>query len=898
MLQKSIKCCFAVPFARLTLFNTMLVNSLFRFLLCFAVLAATPLSAQITDDFSDGDFTTNPIWQGATANFIVNAAGELQLKAPAAGNSMLAVQGNIADSSIWNLLFRLEFAPSTSNLLRIYLLADQADLLTANGYYLEIGENGSADAFRLFRQDVGVGTLLATGTAGLVGAEPVSLRLQMKRSPSGTWTLSAGPPGGTLQTEFAVVDPTYTGGMDRFFGVYCLYSATRTDKFFFDNLAIIPDLPDTKAPTLIAATVVDPLHLTVVFDEKLDSISAVNPANYSINGGVGQPTSVALLGDKQSVTLTLGNALNTGSYTLQSNLVADLAGNLSAAQTTDFQYIKIETAGEFDILINEVMADPSPSKGLPEVEWIELFNRSNKVIDLGKLRIDDGGTPQPIPTYLLEPAQYVVLATPLAILSLTPSVANVLAVPSFPSLNNDGDLLQLSDQAGTYINRVNYKIDWHKGLAQQEGGYTLERINPNAPCIEAVNWSSSAALIGGTPGAPNSILNTDPDVIAPKLLTAFAQDANTLILTFSEGLDRVKAGNPAAYTLDPSRTISSATVNVNGRNLVTLTLLEPLLSGNVYALTVGSTVEDCSGNMVEMSDIVLVGLPEKPDFQDIVINEILFNPNPFGSRYVELYNRSKKVFSWENFYLANFYDGLDVVAINLQRLLFPEDYHVFTASPSDIATRFPDNIHPENLIELVGPSYTDKIGNLTLYWVKNGETVVVDSVTYHDDWHNALFSVSEREGVALERIRADAPAQNRTNWTSAAAIVTGGPGTPTLPNSQRLETSTANSNDLIFLEKERFSPDDDGYEDFLNIQYNLPSAGYAATMTIYDSNGIPVKKLARQELIGARGNLRWDGDSDDGSRVRPGLYILYFEVFNPTGTVKKEKKIATLVRKF
>ncbi|MEI6409289.1 MAG: lamin tail domain-containing protein [Bacteroidota bacterium] len=876
----------------------MPVKSLFRFLLFCAVFSAAPLSAQITDDFSDGNFTANPAWQGATANFIVNTAGELQLKAPAAGNSTLAVQGNITDSSIWNLRFRMEFAPSASNLLRIYLLADQADLLTANGYYLEMGENGTADAIRLYRQDAGVGTLLATGTAGLVGTDPVSLKLQVKRSVSGNWTLSAGAPSGSLQTEFSVNDATYKGGVNRFFGVYCLYSATRTDKFFFDDISILPDLPDTQAPKLISASVSDPSHVTVVFDEKLDSLSAVKAASYSINGGVGQPASVSLLSNKQGVLLTLSNALNSGAYTLQTNAIADFVGNVSTTQTTDFQYVKIEVATEFDILINEIMADPSPSKGLPEVEWIELFNRSNKVIDLGKLRIDDGGTPQAIPTYLLQPNQYVVLGTPLAILALAPTVTNVLAVPSFPSLNNDGDLLELSDQSGAYINRVNYKIDWHKDLAHRDGGYTLERINPNTPCIGAANWSSSAALIGGTPGGPNSILNTDPDATAPKLLAAFPQNATTLNLTFSEGLDRIKASNPAAYSLEPSRTISSAVVNADARNMVTLTLLEPLLSGNVYALSVGNMVEDCSGNTVETTDPVLVGLPEKPEFQDIVINEILFNPNPYGARYVEMYNRSKKVFSWENFYLANFYDGSDVVAINLQRLLFPEDYHVFTASPSDIAARFPNNIHPENLIQLVGPSYSDKLDNLTLYWVKDGVTVVVDSVTYHDDWHNALYSTSEREGVALERIRADLPAQSKTNWTSAATTITGGPGTPTLPNSQRLNTTSANSSDLIFLEKDRFSPDDDGYEDFLNIQYNLPASGYAATLSIYDSNGIPVKKLARQELIGTTGNLRWDGDSDDGSRVRPGIYILYFEVFNPTGTVKKEKKIATLVRKF
>ncbi|MDD3645348.1 MAG: hypothetical protein PHR19_07465, partial [Bacteroidales bacterium] len=73
-------------------------NSLFFgiILIFFAIKSFTgilfnPLFSQITDSFTDGDFTNNPTWVGDTLNFKVNSAFQLQLDAPAAGKSYLMV---------------------------------------------------------------------------------------------------------------------------------------------------------------------------------------------------------------------------------------------------------------------------------------------------------------------------------------------------------------------------------------------------------------------------------------------------------------------------------------------------------------------------------------------------------------------------------------------------------------------------------------------------------------------------------------------------------------------------------------------------------------------------------------------------------------------------------------
>ncbi|MCC6280871.1 MAG: lamin tail domain-containing protein [Saprospiraceae bacterium] len=869
-------------------------------LLIFTFLCRlAPAYSQIIDDFSDGNFNLNPMWTGDVSAFTVNTASELQLNTAAAGSSMLKVQGNIPDSAVWNLRFKLNFSPSGQNLLRIYLLADQQDLTQANGYFLEIGETGSQDALRFFRQDAGVKTLIATGQAALVATNP-NIQLRVKKSVSGNWTVEAAPPASALQPQFVVSDATFSGGADRFFGFQCLYTASNIANFFFDDISILPDLPDVAPPVLLSATPIDEQQVMVIFDEDLDPVSTNLKSNYSFSGGVGEPQSAFLQSDNKSVLLNLNTLLATGNYTLQTNGIKDVTGNTSLVQTVDFQYVKIETAEEFDLVINEIMADPSPSIGLPDLEWLELLNRSDKIIDLSTLRIADGSSaPLPLPAHLMYPGTRVVLTAAANVAALSAVTADtVLAGPlSASALNNEDDVLVLSHVNGHTIDRVAYSVEWHTEPGKDDGGWSLERVNPDLPCLGEENWRSCPVLPGGTPGAVNAAFEQTTDTRAPRLLYAFPESGNVVVLVFSEGLDKNTAQNTQAYRFIPSRAIQSAQTTSDPFR-VQLTLSEPLQETEIYALLLQSTVLDCSGNAFSATDTCYTGLPEKPEYQDVVVNEILFNPPTNGFRYVELYNRSQKIFKWSSFFVINLRDVGSVEAVVTEQLLLPGKYQVFTTNRKSVLDRF-RNIHADDVLRQALPGLSDDEDNFTLYWSENGQITYLDSLNYVDDWHNGLFSSSDRDGVALERIRTASATNDPANWTSASPLLTGAPGTPTLPNSQRLgPVAPVADDELILLPVERLSPDDDGYEDFLEIYYQLPQEGYGATLTIFDSGGIPVKRLVRQELIGTEGTLRWDGDADDGGRVRPGIYVLFLEVFSPTGDVKNIKRSVSVVRRF
>ena len=876
--------------------------SFFSLTLISFLFSIQVLSGQILDDFSDGNFDQNPVWAGDNANFKISAAGELQLNTAGAGQSALFVAGSIPDSSIWDFEVRLAFDPSGSNLVRIFLQLDQSDLSLANGYYLEMGETGSADAVRFFRQDGTIKTLLATGQAGLAAVSP-NLHFNVRRTASGNWNLEAAPVGSALQPQFNLSETNWPGGANRFFGVQCVYTASNATKFFFDNINIRPDLPDTQPPVLLSAAANAATQVTAVFDENLDAISAEDPANYVVNNGIGQPLSVSLAPDQKTVVLSLQNALLTGNYTLQTNGVKDLAGNLSIAQSTGFQYVKIESAKEFDLLISEIMADPSPSAGLPEVEWFELFNRSSKIIDLATLRFADAtAAPVALPTYLLQPGEYIGLTAALnATVLQTATTGKVLGIGiSASMLNNESDMLTLSDASGNIIDRVSYNVMWHTVASKEDGGFSLERINVGLPCLGGENWQSCPATIGGTLAAQNASFDAGLDITGPRLFKVFPESPTSLLLTFTEGMDADAVEDAMAFHLEPTIAISAAGQLTTDRALVRLTLASPLQLSTVYKLWIKNSVEDCSGNAYLFTDTVLLGLAEKPEIQDIVINEIMFNPATKGARYIEFYNRSQKIFDWSEFFLASNSDSTTSVVQSVQdRLFLPGEYHVFSNDAAYVQNNYA-NIIKKNVLQNLLPSLDDNADSIKIYWAGNGQTVTVDSFFYRRSMHNGLLSTTEQEGVALERIRVEGPTQSAANWTSASPLTTGAAGTPTLPNSQSQTTSSSNSADLISIPVARLSPDGDAYEDFLEIFYALPTSGYAASLSIFDADGNLVKSLIRQNLIGTEGTVRWDGDTDAGesTKARPGIHVLYFEIFSPDGDVQRVKKTVALVGRF
>src|SRR5690349_1063754 len=153
-----------------------------------------------------------------------------------------------------------------------------------------------------------------------------------------------------------------------------------------------------------------------------------------------------------------------------------------------------------DVIIHEIMADPTPAEGLPPNEWIEIRNCSTMPIQLQGWRLSRLNSQSgPFPSYLLQPDSLLILCG-VNTLSDMSSYGPALAITSFPSLNNDRDLLYLMTPDQAVIHAVNYDISWYGNELKQEGGWSLEMIDHHNPCIGPGNWTASIDLNGGTPG--------------------------------------------------------------------------------------------------------------------------------------------------------------------------------------------------------------------------------------------------------------------------------------------------------------------------------------------------------------------------------------------------------------
>lgn len=81
------------------------------------------------------------------------------------------------------------------------------------------------------------------------------------------------------------------------------------------------------------------------------------------------------------------------------------------------------------------------------------------------------------------------------------------------------------------------------------------------------------------------------------------------------------------------------------------------------------------------------------------------------------------------------------------------------------------------------------------------------------------------------------------------------------------------------------SPDNDGYEDVLQVNYEMIEHGLIADFTIYDDRGREVAKVLDSELLGIQGTFIWDGVRNDNTKASIGVYVAVFEAWSLDGGV-------------
>jgi len=84
--------------------------------------------AQFTDDFSDGDFTDNPVWTGDLNRFDTNVTLLHHLSDTINGESYLSIECKVAFNAVWEFDVTLLFDPSTSNYAKVHVFSEDGEV--------------------------------------------------------------------------------------------------------------------------------------------------------------------------------------------------------------------------------------------------------------------------------------------------------------------------------------------------------------------------------------------------------------------------------------------------------------------------------------------------------------------------------------------------------------------------------------------------------------------------------------------------------------------------------------------------------------------------------------------------------------------------------------------------
>ncbi len=851
------------------------------------------VSAQVDDSFTDGDFTIGPSWTGTDALFtVVDDGGNQRLRSnsPGAANYYLSTPSTIANDTRWEFFVDLRFSTSGANYVDFYLMSDLADLTGAvNGYFLRMG--GTQDRLELFRADAGTAATTALQSAdGVVNSSTSNpFLIRVERTVGADWTLwfDDGVTGTWIQAG-TVNDATWTA--TSYFGPRIEQSSAGTvvNNHFFDDLSVAPIPVDNTPPALLSATILSDTQIDLAFNESVEQLTAEEENNYGIIPFNSAASVVRDATDFSLVHLTLAIAMQSGNtYTITVNGVEDLVGNACVSETADVLYFVPAGAEPGDVIINEIMADPDPTVGLPNVEFIEIYNRTlDKTFDLAGWTLTDGSGTGTLPAATLAPGAFMILCDD-GNTALFSSFGPVTGFSTFPSaLTNTGEPLDLKEPGGVTIDAVTYSDAWYNDDVKAAGGWTLERIDPTTPCSSAANWTASNDALGGTPGEQNSVFAIIPDVTAPELLTVFVNSGTQIELLFNETMNVTSLAG-ANYQFSPALTVDLTIPS--GDNRVQIIFTTPLVVGQLYTVMV-TGVADCTGNAIGTANTLTFALPEPALPGDVVINEVLYDPLGSGSDFVELYNRSNKVLSLAGWKLANETGGVIGNATEITSaafLLLPGQYALITESADNIADQYP-LAHTDRFVEADMPSYNNGEGVVVLQ-DPGGDTL--DRFVYNDDLHFALLNSTD--GVSLERVDPDRPSDDNTNWHSAAEAA--GNATPGYRNSQFSENPQPTGE--LTIKPAIFSPDNDGYQDLLTVAYKLDEPGFTGTMSVFDVAGREMVKLMDNELLGTSGSVSWNGIMENGDLARMGPYVVVFEAFDLQGHVERFRETVVLAHK-
>ena len=743
------------------------------------------------------------LWQGDLTWFRTEPdyePGMLRLDAPSdQGRAYLSTRDSYS-AVHWEWYLRQSFAPSNNNRAFVFLNEASGRLDDEpTGLAIRTGENGTPKHFRLLHYDRGA-TVSEWIKSDMEIQADTGYRFRVLLSPDRQLHLYLAEGRNRiplLQTETALLPESMDPGGH--FGFLTRYTATRSDQFYFSDVWIADVLP---LPRIVDFAMASGEGLSGPYEHpwQYDGSGTVITVTFEVPPAPGEigvqlfrledgmrPDEVHC-GHPQICSVRFSQPLPSGEHRLVTNEYSTIYGQRSHQETHSF--LVSATAGPGDVIINEFMYRPPAS--MPA--YVELFNRSDKVLNLRNWRLQRRAvSTEPVrkittQDLFLHPGDFLVLTSDASLLQRMPGAEQIMEMESFPRFN-----IASSDEIRLFSN-TDEVIDSLQYLPSSWGGFevALERKSPDVPGWIPENWAESLSEHAGTPGFANSVRPPDTP---PELQSVDYSQSAALSLTFSRLLDpssltypgaillldtgdrytrapgpderngtdtsqrffgsQEAAGGPRAHPetgLETFREIAVSVVKTGG-NSVSVIPEEQLQHGVLYILII-TDIRDLFGNPIGKTEKAFryyeTGLPAAGD---IIINEVLYRPGHDNPRFIEILNRSEKVFDLRNWKIGRSLG-------NVVSIADPESSDPVYLIPNELAVVSEPGLMIENgdILHFEIPAFPSlsRFGDSVYLIRENGPAI--DSLAYSPAWGG------NRDGISLERVDPDGATNDPSNW--------------------------------------------------------------------------------------------------------------------------------------
>jgi len=761
---------------------------------------------------------------------------------------------------VWELQVALDFSPSPQNNLKFYLASSHPNLITAeNAWFLQVGgETGNQDKISLYRQKDKQKLLLAQSEPGLFTGSTFKSTIKVSLSENNLWTIFTKADS----SQNWVISFTYKGTEDLksfYTGLLLNYTASRAKHFSFDNWKMDGLLPDESFPIVEKWLLKSPDLLQIYFSKPLDLLTN-NPVNFQLNDANGKEISLIL-----PFLDTINPYLLWIHFdSIKPNVIYQLKGTATDKSKNKNNFlISFERKAGFatnpgDILLSEILAIPNSSK---QVEFIEIYNRSSKVLQLTSFKLIVNKSVLEVPELFISPEEYFILYAIKDSLYFR-DIPSKYGAANFPALPNTGALVEITEK-GISIDRMNYGHfpDWEHALSI---GKSLERrsLTHLSDCI--LNWTVCGYEPGHSMGKKNSAQNIALPIFEPVIDHIFPITADSLLLFATMPLKNPDENDFQLFNLSTIEldNIISGTLS----NKWIITLKNPINTKKIYSFSLLKGLKNCLGQENIHPQPIRIAMPEKPEIgEKIFINEILFDALPYQKPFIEIQANTKfpidfQYIHWGNPNEVNYF----------HRVLFPYEPYAITENPNTLAAQYGYTADKSHIIEGKTPNLSRFQGNISLYYAENE----MDIIKYDKSWHSAWLKTTT--GVSLERKGVQNNGQISGSWTSAAGFKIGA--------SPGKENTSSGKEQNLMKEKAVLAPFSFNGTD--EIQYCKIASEYSGSqlnIRIFDTFGNEVNYLVKNQILGNRDEISWNGKQDNESNLEKGHYIWWIEILQANG---------------